>query len=174
MARGRGVASNAVAASLQIPACTEFALMRCRHKVHLQKGAGCILSAATIRVSLSSNSRIDAASLAILSRRSMTMSTMTCMASIRMVCTSMEKVCSCHQRYLSVDHVCRSLKILLASTCLKEWLQFIMLTWDSRDNSQFPSWLRPMNYLYFAATSTTFLSMESPCLTGKPSDGVSQ
>ena len=50
--------------------------------------------------------RMGAASLAILSRRSMTRSTMTCMASIEMTHTSMEKLRSGHRRNLAMVHQC--------------------------------------------------------------------
>jgi hypothetical protein len=53
--------------------------------------------------------RMGAASLAILSRRSMTRLTMTCMACIEMTCTCMEKLRSGHRRNLATDHVFRSL-----------------------------------------------------------------
>ena len=51
-----------------------------------------------VRVSLPSSSRMEAASVAILSRRSMTRSTMTCMARIEMVRTGMEKLRAGHRR----------------------------------------------------------------------------
>ena len=76
---------------------------------------------------------MEAASVAILSRRFMTRSTMTCMARIEMIRTGMEKLRSGHRRKSSADHDLRSLWILLASSCRRDLSQFLVRTWSGGD-----------------------------------------